>query len=234
MSSEASTSSKRVGRPRANGHVPEGDVREQILNAAAGLFVQHGYTATTTRRIAAAVGLRQGSLNHYFARKKDILIELLDRTLEPAFAADRDLDPALPPQCRLWILVSSDCANLAYGEQNLASLMLLPETRDDEFSDFWARREQLRAIYRKTISAGMASGALAPIDLDLAVEATFGLVESLAMWFDPQGAVSAQDASHHVARAALSGLLADPADADTVIAQSEQSRTRPDTPEVLR
>ena len=38
--------------------------------SAAGLFESRGYTATTTREIATAVGLRQASLFHYFARKE--------------------------------------------------------------------------------------------------------------------------------------------------------------------
>ena len=72
-----------VGRPRATpGHASE-DVAEEILMAAAELFAEHGFTATPTRAIADAVGLRQASLFHYFARKEDMLIELLDRTVRP-------------------------------------------------------------------------------------------------------------------------------------------------------
>ena len=151
MSSESLDSPiRRVGRPRADKRIPEGDVGEQILAASAKLFIRQGYTATTTRQIAAAVGLRQGSLSHYFPRKKDIFVELLDRTVEPALSMLDGLDPGLPPEVRLWLLLSTDCFNLASGEQNLASLMLLPEARSDEFDQFWAKREQLKVRYRDT------------------------------------------------------------------------------------
>ena len=78
-----------VGRPRAVPQLVPADVREEILSAAAGLFETYGYTATSTRAIATEVGLRQASLFHYFARKDDILSELLDRTLRPTLEGVR-------------------------------------------------------------------------------------------------------------------------------------------------
>ncbi len=47
--------------------------RGQLLNAAARLFEQKGYTATTVRDIAAAVGILSGSIFHHFSSKEDIL-----------------------------------------------------------------------------------------------------------------------------------------------------------------
>jgi|APSaa5957512576_1039674.scaffolds.fasta_scaffold36663_2 AcrR family transcriptional regulator len=206
-----------VGRPRADGSTRSGDVREEVLAVAAELFIDQGYSATTTRQISGAVGLRQGSFNHYFTRKLDILRELLDQTLGPALSALDDLDPSISAEHRLWVLLSTDCANLVSGEQNLASLMLLPEARNDEFADFWAARDRLKDIYRSAITAGIASGVLVPIDVELGLAATFGLVESLAMWFDPKSDLTADDASLHVARAALAGLLLNPGSVDEII-----------------
>lgn len=213
-----------VGRPRASGRIPDGDVREQILTAAADLFIRQGFTATTTRQIATAAGLRQGSLRHYFERKKDMFHELLDRTIDPALGALEGLNTNVDPEIRLWLLLKTDCTNLAAGDQNLASLMLLPEARDTDFNDFWERREQLKDLYRSSIQAGIDSGTFSPIDPELALAATFGLVESLAWWFEPRGNVDPDSAAHHVARAALASLLADPAALDAVIAAAEAVR----------
>ncbi len=212
---------RRVGRPRADKRIPEGDVGEQILAASAMLFIRQGYTATTTRQIAAAVGLRQGSLSHYFPRKKDIFVELLDRTVEPAMSMLDGLAPGLPPEVRLWLLLSTDCFNLASGEQNLASLMLLPEARSNEFDQFWAKREQLKDRYRDTIAAGVRHGSLSCPDICLAVDATFGMIESIITWFERGGPVTPRGAAHHVARAALAALLTSPSQVDRVIAEAE-------------
>ena len=67
------------GRPRLVEQRRRGaTAREEILDAAAELFCRHGYTGTSTRMIAEAVGIRQASMYHYFKNKDDILAALLD------------------------------------------------------------------------------------------------------------------------------------------------------------
>ena len=73
---------RRAGRPRLR-PASDADVppREEILDAAAGLFVSQGLAATTTRQIAERVGIRQASLYYYFAGKDEILLELLTQSV---------------------------------------------------------------------------------------------------------------------------------------------------------
>ncbi|MHC4992233.1 MAG: TetR/AcrR family transcriptional regulator [Planctomycetota bacterium] len=56
--------------------------RQRILDAATKLFCREGFQATTTRRIAASVGIASGTLFNYFATK-----ELLGMTLVGEAAA---------------------------------------------------------------------------------------------------------------------------------------------------
>jgi AcrR family transcriptional regulator len=56
--------------------------REQILEAAARVFVEHGHSAGTTNRIAEAAGLSIGSLYQYFPNKDAILLQLAQRHIE--------------------------------------------------------------------------------------------------------------------------------------------------------
>jgi AcrR family transcriptional regulator len=55
------------------------DSRARILDAAAGLFAEEGYDATPTSRIAERAGVYKGLVFHYFARKLDLLLALVDR-----------------------------------------------------------------------------------------------------------------------------------------------------------
>jgi AcrR family transcriptional regulator len=52
------------------------ETRERILQAAAQVFAEHGYSAGTTNRIAEAADLSIGSLYQYFPNKDSILVEL--------------------------------------------------------------------------------------------------------------------------------------------------------------
>jgi AcrR family transcriptional regulator len=55
------------------------DSRARILDAAEGLFAEEGYDATPTSRIAERAGVYKGLVFHYFARKIDLLLALVDR-----------------------------------------------------------------------------------------------------------------------------------------------------------
>ena len=147
--------------------------------AAAELFAENGFTATSTRAIADVVGLRQASLFHYFARKEDMLIELLDRTVRPTLDTVyrlklEDYDPELA----LWHLTRVDTANLC-APQNLGALQLLPEVRGDQFQFFWRRRNQLFRVYARLIARGYDTGVFREADPRVSTDLVFGLVESV-------------------------------------------------------
>jgi AcrR family transcriptional regulator len=55
------------------------DSRARILDAAQALFAEEGYDATPTSRIAERAGVYKGLVFHYFARKIDILLALVER-----------------------------------------------------------------------------------------------------------------------------------------------------------
>ncbi|HWD54952.1 MAG TPA: TetR/AcrR family transcriptional regulator [Acidimicrobiales bacterium] len=168
-----------VGRPRATPGYSSEDVAEEILMAAAELFAENGFTTTSTRAIADAVGLRQASLFHYFARKEDILIELLDRTVRPTLDVVHRLKlEKHAPELALWHLIRVDTANLC-EPQNLGALQLLPEARGDQFEFFWRRRNQLFRVYARLIARGYDAGTFREADPRMSAEVVFGLVESV-------------------------------------------------------
>lgn len=55
------------------------DSRARILDAAQALFAEEGYDATPTSRIAERAGVYKGLVFHYFSRKIDILLALVER-----------------------------------------------------------------------------------------------------------------------------------------------------------
>lgn len=76
---------------------------QQILHAAATVFAEKGYDATSTNAIAAEAGISPGSLYQFFANKDEIaralseyyageLARLHAETFDPAAAAEVDLD----------------------------------------------------------------------------------------------------------------------------------------------
>lgn len=163
------TAAGRVGRPRATGE--SGDARRDFLDAAAELFVERGYTATTTRAIADRAGLRQASLYHYFEGKEDLLAELLAGTVRPSLELATELLSSESSRfARLWALCRADIALLCGGPHNLGALYLLPELSVERFDEFRVERAALKSAYGQLITGD-------PVVTDL----VFGLVEGVIL-----------------------------------------------------
>jgi AcrR family transcriptional regulator len=171
------------------------------------LFSEVGYSATTTRQIADAVALRQGSLFHYFARKDDMLAELLDRNASPAleFAALLGNVDA-PPEVKLFTLLRRDVANLCSGPYNFAALQLLPEAKLPRFDEFWVKRAKLRRRYLQLIRQGAADGTFVIDDAELATDIVLGMVESTIVWFERGGRHRAADVVDAISAAIMRTL----------------------------
>ncbi|MEW2355751.1 TetR family transcriptional regulator [Spirillospora sp. NPDC029432] len=91
-------------RTRNAGPAPSGRRTDEVRQAAAALFEQHGYAATTMTQIADATGLFPGSLYHHFGSKEQIAVEILRRFDEDLDAVSTKLTASirdLPPEKRL-------------------------------------------------------------------------------------------------------------------------------------
>ena len=60
--------------------------QQKVLRAAVALFLENGYTKTTTGEIAKAAGIGQSSFFHVFPSKEALLLELVKRMFSGQFA----------------------------------------------------------------------------------------------------------------------------------------------------
>ncbi|MDQ0615151.1 AcrR family transcriptional regulator [Microbacterium sp. W4I4] len=73
-----------------------------IRREAAASFVQHGYEATSLRNIAAAVGIKVGSLYNHITSKEDLLLSVMGGTMDDLNSLmDEALDGPIDPVDRL-------------------------------------------------------------------------------------------------------------------------------------
>ena len=84
------------GRPRKSAdHPDEGNRRRELMEHAARLFLDKGYAATTTRDIAAAMGMHSGSPFYYFKSKSALLYAVMREGMEMAAASQQQALAAL-------------------------------------------------------------------------------------------------------------------------------------------
>lgn len=89
--------------------------RQSIVTAALDLFERKGFEATTTREIAKAAGVAEGTVFNYFETKDDIALHFFETEVDHAIAAVR-ADAALqgaPLEEKLFALIHSQIEFLA-------------------------------------------------------------------------------------------------------------------------
>ncbi len=62
--------------------MPAAERREQILDAAIGVFARSGYRIATTTHIAEAAGISQASIFKYFKTRDELFLAVIDRIME--------------------------------------------------------------------------------------------------------------------------------------------------------
>jgi len=193
----------RAGRPRLRTQRRPGTTaRDEILDAAGELFTTLGYTGTSTRTIAEAVGIRQASLYHYFKTKDDILCALLSQTVTPTLMIVDSLAGTEPPMSaaeHLHALALFDGRQLLDGRWNLGALYMQPELRGAHLEPFWSDRERLRLHYLTLSRAIVADTGVDEAAADL----PFRLVESLVNMWNKRPGPDRRKLPEHVADACI-------------------------------
>jgi len=124
-----------------------------ILDAAARLFATSGFHATSTRRIAGAARVSEGTVFHYFGSKNELMLAILDRfyhgTLNPRAAGI--LDTIMDTRDRLRSLALAHVEALAADSALMLRLLQVYVGVDLEFMDR-GDPSPLRTLNREYVS----------------------------------------------------------------------------------
>src|SRR3990170_235739 len=183
--------------------------REEILAAAAQIFRDKGYHATSMQDIAEAVHLQKGSLYHHIRSKEEILASLLDRALDllilsmqEVMASPLSVEQKLRSAMRMYadnIAVHSDLAAVLLLEYRNLS----PRLR----ARHMGRRDRFEALWRELLRQGMQQGVFRTSDEKLVALAILGVQNWMLTWYRPEGPLSAAELSNRFADLFLNGLL---------------------------
>lgn len=223
MSAPASTpvaERRSRGRPRKTADErDDGNRRQLLLRAAAGLFRQQGFAATSTRDIAAAAGMQPGSPFYHFENKSALLAAVMTEGMEratrhqaaamqAAAGAAQSLGRVLSARDCLQVLVRSHF-DVLLGPQSDFIPVMLYEWRSLSAPQREAvnrLRSGYEAAWVPVLQALHAQGALQG-DPSLARLMIFGALNWAVQWYDPKRRATLDD----LTQAALQLFLKDPA-----------------------
>ena len=177
------------------------DRRGQIADAAAELFAEYGYEATTVRQIADRVGLLAGSLYHHFATKEEMLHAVM-RSRIGLMVRENSNIAELPANAEHRLLASAILRYRHYVEHWPFHAILLQEARffrrnadfayvvEAKAKGFGAQQ----AMLREGIEAGLFR---ADMDTYLIIGTISRMLSAAAAWFRSGDIISADKPSHY-------------------------------------
>lgn len=124
------------------------ETKRTILRTAQQLFMEYGYRAVSTRQLAAACGLTQPALYHYYADKQDLYVAM-----------------ALEEVAKLRVALERLARRGDSVEERLQQVMLylLGSTQHDLNQMLHDVRQELTPERRKTLNTAFHVGIVAPI-----------------------------------------------------------------------
>lgn len=188
----------RRGRP--------GYSREQVLQVAVALFNDQGYDATSVADLASRLGLTKSALYHHFDSKEQLLELALESALgglESALEA-AETRPTVAEQLADGI---RGAVRVLIAQQPQVTLLLrLRGNSDVEVRALQRRRrldQRIAALVREAQSADVVRR---DVDAGTVTRLVFGMVNSIAEWYRPDGALDPDLLAKDVLVVAMDGL----------------------------
>ncbi|SEB21315.1 TetR/AcrR family transcriptional regulator [Variovorax sp. YR216] len=183
------------------------DQREMILENAAQLFANRGYSATSMNQVAEACGFSKASLYHYYRDKYSLLVSIAENHVSRLEDLVADVEAQeLAPEARLRELIRRFVQE--YAGARHAHRVLTEDVKFMEEGD----RERVLGTQRKVVS-GFARAVLELRpdlrDAALAKPLTmllFGMINWMFIWMRPDGELDYDAMAPVVADLFLGGL----------------------------
>ncbi len=164
--------------------------RRRILDVAAALFLERGYSGTSLREIAAAVGMKAGSLYYHFASKEEVLLAILVRGIDVMVEAFESAHAATAQRDGRTRLAAHVRAHLGalfeHGPYTAAHVTTFRTAPPGVRDAIVPRRDAYESMWSDLLAELTARGELAPdTPIGLSRLTLFGAMNSAVEWFDP-------------------------------------------------
>lgn len=190
---------RRPGRP--------GHSRESVILTAVQAFNDNGYEATSMSQLAARLNLSKSAIYHHIDSKEQILKEATDEALN-ALQEVVDSCDALDANAsqRLEHLIRQATLTLCNKSIYVTLLVRLRGNTPTEVESMQRRRAFTDYLYN-LVKEAQAEGSVRPdLDPGVAARLTFGMINSITDWYNPEGALSPEAIANTVTDTVLRGI----------------------------
>lgn len=195
--------------------------REQILRAAAELFMEFGYAATSIDAVAERLGSTKGRIYHHYRSKADLFFDVqaaamsrLNEEVEPiARGPGNALERLAAMALRHTQILLTELPMQKVAVQGLERHLLGNSPAVKRLRSMIKMRDDYEAIFAEVIDEGIRAGYFIDLPPKLATKPFFGALNWATIWYTQrrlQSAEAVDDLAHTLAAYAMRGLLKDP------------------------
>jgi TetR/AcrR family transcriptional regulator, cholesterol catabolism regulator len=182
--------------------------KQEIYRAAAKLFKEKGYNATSMRDLAESVHLKASSLYSHIGSKEEILIKIcfdnaarftegMDKVEKLNCSVAKKIEALLQLHIRTAI------------EETTAVTVFNDEWRhlsEPHLSDFIKMRKDYENRFRKIIKKGIEDGELKNLSAEIFLFSLLNSVHWLHNWYKPEGKIKPDELENDIITMLMKGI----------------------------
>jgi AcrR family transcriptional regulator len=183
--------------------------REAVLKTAAQLFLEKSYGRTSLNDVAERLKITKPALYHYFRNKEEILLEcyrlgtgMIEEILNDiASHCGNGLE-----KVEAFIYSYANVMTVNFGR----CVMRLDDAdlSSGALAEVRGYKRKIDRRLRSFIQEGIADGSITPCDAKIAAFSIAGALNWICHWYEPEGALPAEEIASQFARTLTRGLVA--------------------------
>jgi TetR/AcrR family transcriptional regulator, cholesterol catabolism regulator len=185
------------------------DRKTEIINVAAKLFKEKGYSAVTMRDIAQAMDIKAASLYNHIKSKQEILVliiieiaEEFTTVINEIVASDVSTIQKIEKVIQLHINITLRNADaLACLNNDWMHLT------DDDLSYFIKMREDYEENFRTIIKKGIQDGEIKNLNLEVIIFSTLSTLRTLYLWYGKKKNIKPEVLKATMIQVLLNGIV---------------------------
>jgi AcrR family transcriptional regulator len=183
---------------------------ELIIDAAARMFDEKGYNATSTQDIAAEVGLLKGSIYYYINSKEDLLFRIIEESHEGALRAISTVSHLeVGPLTKAYALVKTHVK--VFHDDRVKHSVFFKEFRslsDDRKEIIRGTGHAYSLFLRSILEEGQVVGQVdKSLDARLATAGIVGMLNAMSFWYQDGGSWGPEIIGNQFAQQVVLGVV---------------------------
>lgn len=168
----------------------------EILTAAAESFMDNGFHATSIDEVARRIGATKGRVYHYYRSKTDLFFDVHREGMRRNFEYVRPAMKQKGTGAERFALMLKQHAlsmmeNLSFETVVVQGVHMhrLGATTPDQrrvLAELMTTRDDFEALFKTVVYEGVEDGSLHSADVSVAVKATLGAINWVAIWYRPR------------------------------------------------